>query len=154
LIATAHAQPTPEQLIALTTDIRNEDLQQDTIVALLEARPVTVEEAQVIATRARHRHEWRMRQERKRTMTIETEPSAGLDDRSAISDELRSVLDGLDAPNRELLYFRYIANMSAQEVGAKLGISQPTLRKRTDKAIAAAQDIVARGFQSSVLTTP
>jgi RNA polymerase sigma factor (sigma-70 family) len=133
-----------DDLLAMVTGITNPDLRQDTMVALLEGQPATLDEAQSVISRARHRHEWRERQERRRTMTIEGEPAAEQGNRSLIPDHLRTVLDALDTPDRRILYLRFIANLSAKETGVKLGISQPTLRKHTEKAIAAAREVAQR----------
>jgi RNA polymerase sigma-70 factor (ECF subfamily) len=61
-------------------------------------------------------------------------PSAALQ-REERRRQVRSALDALSAPDREVLVLRYLEELSAREVGAVLGISEAAAMKRALRAL-------------------
>ncbi len=58
-------------------------------------------------------------------------------------DRVRRALDGLPAPEREVLALRYLEELSAREVGAVLGVGEEAAKKRALRALRRLHDLLA-----------
>jgi DNA-directed RNA polymerase specialized sigma24 family protein len=140
----------PLDLMKLCPRYKDDDLVQETQLALLEEHPATLADAQLVVSRARHRYEWRARMDKNRSRTIEIEPEADQQHDSPLQAQFRVIYDALEEMDRRVLYLKFICGLNSKETGAQLGISQPTLRKRLDHAINAARDFAQSQLANSV----
>ena len=143
---------TDAELLACIPACRNEDVRQDIALQLLEARPSSAEEASIIIDRCLYRADWARHQAKRRDMQLLDELDIVADQEVSEVDHLAPLLASLMPDERELIALRYLDGMTAKELGSRLGISQPTLRKRLD-AVLYKLRTVAVTFQDRPLPT-
>lgn len=68
-------------------------------------------------------------------------PSEGVQQEEARA-RVRAALAALAAPDREVLVLRYLEQLSAQEVGAVLGVSEAAAKKRALRALQRLRDLL------------
>ena len=124
----------------------NEDLHQEMVVALIEAKPATEADARVLIRRITEQARWAKRQDRRRSNAL---PDVLPAFDQVIADALRDdamverVLSRLAPDHADVLRLRYLSGLSAADCAKVLGVTQPTMRARVAAAIEAAKQIVA-----------
>lgn len=123
-------------LVPLTLD---SDRRHDCIVALLEQRPVAVEEARTIIRRVgwvcdRARHA-----AKRRTLPIDGELAAEQPVAERLGD-MYSVIDTLSDADRTILTLAYVESLSDTEIATRLDVSVRTVYRRKASALEAAKE--------------
>ncbi|MFN7141728.1 MAG: RNA polymerase sigma factor, partial [Limisphaerales bacterium] len=81
------------------------------------------------------REERRRKQREKEAMEQMAECSDCQRDWSALSPVLDEVMDELNEPDREAILLRFFKNLSFQQVGSALGVSDDTAQKRVSRSL-------------------
>lgn len=121
-----------DQLLQLIPRHIHEDLRQDIYIALREANPETDDDADIVIRRLCFRHRYDVRAERQRIARSCIDDAA--DGRSG-GTEASAVLNSIDPADRAILVDRFITELPVSVCAERLGVSQPTYRKRLESVL-------------------
>jgi DNA-directed RNA polymerase specialized sigma24 family protein len=115
--------------------IRDADLRQDCIVALLDQKPLTPEGAAAIVRRIRWTHSrTRRRDQRYGAVMPVREAQEGAGVVASLTPVTDAVL-ALPAKLRKVMILRFVAGRSVEDVAAAMSVSEPTIVRWTKVAM-------------------
>lgn len=113
-----------------------DDLCQDVFVALAKHARVVRHCAAWLATVTRHRADALCRHRNRNAGTdLTCLAAAPEEDRAGRQRMVQAAMDALSEEDRELLSLRFYANRTQEEMAGQLGLSQPTVHRRLERAM-------------------
>jgi DNA-directed RNA polymerase specialized sigma24 family protein len=124
--------PHPEIDLSAAAWIRDPDLRQSTIVALLDQKPSSPEEAAQIVQRVRWTHQRHRRRDQRYagTMPEREADDGGRPEATPVTDAVQRLPKHL----RQVLLMRYVEGRELQEVADVLRVSLPTIWRWSEEA--------------------
>ncbi len=128
--------PQPEIDLSAAAWIRDPDLRQDCILALLDQQPTSPEEAVKIVQRVRWTQQHRRRRDQRYRGTMPERESDGNDTygrpaATPVTDAVQRLPEDL----RKVMLMRFVGNLEVDEVADTLHVSVSTVKRMTQQAM-------------------
>ena len=122
------------ELLKHASSISDPDERQDVLTALWERQPESEGVAMTVIKRARYRHAWNRRQERKRHSSAVVEDIDMDESQPIYRGRLYEAASKLEPDLRNVLLLRIVVGMPVADIASLLCISTRTVKNRVDRA--------------------